>query len=170
MGANTAESAKPATSKHPPPRRALWRLLRLLHHTTPRPRTTANHTAMAATSGRERSNSKSSPLRKVLSLHQNPRKQQQHHHHHHHQEDEEAQLLHGTPPQRGEKDEPLTESCVWAYAVGHVLNDASAACWFSYLLVYLVRLGWWEGGWYYRVSGLCRILACVSSFSLSLSK
>ncbi len=40
----------------------------------------------------------------------------------------------------GVLDEPLGEPCVWSYAVGHVLNDASAACWFSYLLVYLVRV------------------------------
>ena len=33
-------------------------------------------------------------------------------------------------------DEPLPEKVVWAYAAGHVLNDASAACWFSYLLIY----------------------------------
>lgn len=33
-------------------------------------------------------------------------------------------------------DEPLPERVVWAYAFGHVLNDASAACWFSYLLIY----------------------------------
>jgi hypothetical protein len=33
-------------------------------------------------------------------------------------------------------DEPLPESVVWAYSAGHVLNDASAACWFSYLLIY----------------------------------
>ena len=38
-------------------------------------------------------------------------------------------------------DEPLPESVTWAYALGHVLNDASAACWFSYLLIYLEKVG-----------------------------
>lgn len=40
-------------------------------------------------------------------------------------------------------DEPLPEKVVWAYAAGHVLNDASAACWFSYLLIYRESLVWW---------------------------
>lgn len=31
----------------------------------------------------------------------------------------------------------MSEACVWAYAVGHVMNDATAACWFSYLLILL---------------------------------
>ena len=79
--------------------------------------------------------------------------QQQQQLQHHHQGDEEAQHLLGSRPlQRGDEDEPLTETCVWAYAVGHVLNDASAACWFSYLLVYLVRLG----------GGGCVSLSCVA--------
>jgi len=139
----TRAVAPPSTPHHPPHTRRPARVRRPI-------------TAMPATSGRERSNSKSSPLRKVLSLHQNPRKQQQQQQQQQQQEDEEAQLLHGIPPQRGEKGEPLTETCVWAYAVGHVLNDASAACWFSYLLVYLVRFGlggrlyvWRVCGWLY---------------------
>jgi Na+/melibiose symporter-like transporter len=31
----------------------------------------------------------------------------------------------------------LEKKHFWSYAVGHVLNDLSAACWFTYLLVYL---------------------------------
>lgn len=43
-------------------------------------------------------------------------------------------------------DEPLEERVVWAYAAGHVLNDASAACWFSYLLIYRELLSGVGGG------------------------
>jgi hypothetical protein len=33
---------------------------------------------------------------------------------------------------------------LYAFSVGHVLNDMTAACWFSYLLIYLTQVseGW----------------------------
>ncbi len=31
----------------------------------------------------------------------------------------------------------LTKRNIWAYGVGHFLNDLTAACWFNFLLIYL---------------------------------
>lgn len=39
------------------------------------------------------------------------------------------------------EEQGLSERAVWAYSVGHVMNDATAACWFSYLLILLEKVG-----------------------------
>ena len=49
----------------------------------------------------------------------------------------------GAPPSRGSMlpaAAPLSRLTIACYSVGHVLNDACASCWFSYLLLYLVNV------------------------------
>jgi hypothetical protein len=40
-------------------------------------------------------------------------------------------------PERPSGEAELTRTQRYAYGVGHMFNDLSATCWFSYLLVYL---------------------------------
>ena len=42
----------------------------------------------------------------------------------------------GAPRQEHHEDD-LSKAEIGAYSVGHVLNDLCAACWFTYLLVFL---------------------------------
>ncbi|KAL5976726.1 hypothetical protein ACLOJK_021059 [Asimina triloba] len=37
--------------------------------------------------------------------------------------------------------EPLGRCSVFFYAIGHMLNDITSACWFTYLLVFLTQIG-----------------------------
>ena len=36
---------------------------------------------------------------------------------------------------------PLGRQAVFYYGVGHMLNDITSACWFTYLLVFLTDIG-----------------------------
>lgn len=36
---------------------------------------------------------------------------------------------------------PIGRGSVFYYGVGHMLNDISSACWFTYLLVFLTDIG-----------------------------
>lgn len=36
---------------------------------------------------------------------------------------------------------PVGRSSVFYYGVGHMLNDITAACWFTYLLLFLTEIG-----------------------------
>lgn len=38
-------------------------------------------------------------------------------------------------------DKPLERCSVFYYGVGHMLNDITSACWFTYLLVFLTEIG-----------------------------
>ena len=38
------------------------------------------------------------------------------------------------------KFDDLEESHIWAYGVGHFLNDLCAAAWFNFLLIYLTAI------------------------------
>ncbi|CAD8107300.1 unnamed protein product [Paramecium primaurelia] len=51
------------------------------------------------------------------------------------------------------KFDSLTTSQFWAYCMGHMLNDLSAACWFNYLLFYLKRIIQVDFGSYAMLSG-----------------
>ncbi|CAD8115390.1 unnamed protein product [Paramecium sonneborni] len=51
------------------------------------------------------------------------------------------------------KFDSLTKSQFWAYCMGHMLNDLSAACWFNYLLFYLKRIIQVDFGSYAMLSG-----------------
>ncbi|CAD8211174.1 unnamed protein product [Paramecium pentaurelia] len=51
------------------------------------------------------------------------------------------------------KFDSLTASQFWAYCMGHMLNDLSAACWFNYLLFYLKRIMHVDFGSYAMLSG-----------------
>lgn len=38
-------------------------------------------------------------------------------------------------------NEPIKRLSVFYYGVGHMLNDITSACWFTYLLVFLTEIG-----------------------------
>ena len=38
------------------------------------------------------------------------------------------------------KFDALSERNVWAYGVGHFMNDLCAACWFNFLSIYLKNI------------------------------
>jgi len=48
-------------------------------------------------------------------------------------------------------DEPLGRVSILSYGSGHMLNDITSSCWFTYLLVFLTDLGLSPG---YVLSGL----------------
>lgn len=57
------------------------------------------------------------------------------------QEDHDHQSLPLIPKSTDNNSTPtLSSSQFWAFSVGHVLNDMCAACWFTYLLVYLEQV------------------------------
>lgn len=37
--------------------------------------------------------------------------------------------------------EPLNRCSVLSYGVGHMLNDMTSSCWFTYLLLFLTEIG-----------------------------
>jgi hypothetical protein len=41
----------------------------------------------------------------------------------------------------GPSAEPLPRRAVLFYGTGHMLNDLTAACWFTYLLIFLTDIG-----------------------------
>lgn len=38
-------------------------------------------------------------------------------------------------------DEPLWRRSIFCYGIGHMLNDLTSACWFTYLLMFLTEIG-----------------------------
>lgn len=50
-----------------------------------------------------------------------------------------------------EMDEPLGRVPILSYGSGHMLNDITSSCWFTYLLVFLTDVGLSPG---YVLSGL----------------
>lgn len=48
-------------------------------------------------------------------------------------------------------DEPLGRASILSYGSGHMLNDITSSCWFTYLLVFLTDVGLSPG---YVLSGL----------------
>jgi Na+/melibiose symporter-like transporter len=41
----------------------------------------------------------------------------------------------------GQLDEPLGRVSIISYGSGHMLNDITSSCWFTYLLVFLTDVG-----------------------------
>ena len=41
----------------------------------------------------------------------------------------------------GPSEDPLPRVAVACYGTGHMLNDLTAACWFTYLLIFLTDIG-----------------------------
>eukprot|EP01018_Ginkgo_biloba_P021025 Gb_40275 [translate_table: standard] len=41
----------------------------------------------------------------------------------------------------GPSDEPLRRRSIFCYGIGHMLNDLTSACWFTYLLLFLTDIG-----------------------------
>ena len=41
----------------------------------------------------------------------------------------------------GPSEDPLSRVAVACYGTGHMLNDLTAACWFTYLLIFLTDIG-----------------------------
>lgn len=46
-----------------------------------------------------------------------------------------------TSPDGNAIDQPLPRKAVFFYGVGHMLNDLTSACWFTYLLIFLTDIG-----------------------------
>jgi hypothetical protein len=44
-------------------------------------------------------------------------------------------------PSLGPSSTPLQRRSIFVYGTGHVLNDLTAACWFTYLLIFLTDVG-----------------------------
>lgn len=40
-----------------------------------------------------------------------------------------------------QSNKPIKRLSVFYYGVGHMLNDITSACWFTYLLVFLTEIG-----------------------------
>lgn len=57
--------------------------------------------------------------------------------------DEEGELraMGGEVAELGPSAEPLPRRAVLCYGTGHMLNDLTAACWFTYLLISLTDIG-----------------------------
>jgi hypothetical protein len=69
-------------------------------------------------------------------------------HHHHHDDDDHQQQQQpkwtqsiGSVDGFDDLSRPLSRKVVFAYGVGHMLNDVTAASWFTYLLIFLTGIG-----------------------------
>ncbi|KAG0612252.1 hypothetical protein M758_6G013500 [Ceratodon purpureus] len=56
-------------------------------------------------------------------------------------EDELGPAMADEAPELGPSAEPLPRRAVLCYGTGHMLNDLTAACWFTYLLIFLTDIG-----------------------------
>lgn len=60
---------------------------------------------------------------------------------------------------------PLSRKTIYSYGVGHMLNDLTAACWFTYLLVYLTDIGLNPGYTIFALENNFLAVTVFSSFS-----
>lgn len=57
------------------------------------------------------------------------------------EEDELRRAMADEVAELGPSAEPLPRRAVLCYGTGHMLNDLTAACWFTYLLIFLTDIG-----------------------------
>lgn len=50
-------------------------------------------------------------------------------------------MVHGTNTDSPPDTEPLGRSSILSYGSGHMLNDITSSCWFTYLLLFLTDVG-----------------------------
>lgn len=52
-----------------------------------------------------------------------------------------VKMIGNEPSSELEWDEPLGRVPIFSYGSGHMLNDITSSCWFTYLLVFLTDVG-----------------------------
>jgi Na+/melibiose symporter-like transporter len=52
-----------------------------------------------------------------------------------------VKMMDSEPSNELQWDEPLGRVPILSYGSGHMLNDITSSCWFTYLLVFLTDLG-----------------------------
>lgn len=56
-------------------------------------------------------------------------------------EDELRRVMENEAPELGPSLDLMSRRAVLCYGTGHMLNDLTAACWFTYLLIFLTDIG-----------------------------